>query len=780
MNGDSGGSGEGEGAVAEMLSSNEGAVEWRRSQAALLRCGICGERYSDPRLLPCLHTFCCSCLHDYIPAHSLSVNCPTCRQQSILPANGISALQTNVFVVNLMTVLDNSAAHCAQCRKVYAPAKCTVCNKSMCASCEASHRQDPSTAAHEVIDALTKATTEGRSKDGGSGGEALVCCLHDGQALDVFCSECDTSVCIDCADGEHRDHPTLPLRDATAEQRMTVTGHLKHFQDQVPSMEDALLAVEDVADRLRRNHRSAEMRIRDTFDSLGRTLLQRRDTLIAELDEAFDSKRKTLEKQSGHLEELIVAVSGCCDFTFDRLNSGGETIPLLARKELSEKLNQLQSDFSLQKFPEENDLLAFDSAELSTTKKCLKNFGLIRTNSAVAHETSVSGEAVRHCWVNRQAAITITTKDRLSELVRVGNSSFAAKMSNEGVGGGGGGEAFAPDITDNHNGTYELTYLVRDPGSYVLEISLYGQPIKGSPFRIKAERESDSLERPRSVAGRPPSSSSAMSSAVKQKGNSRPNSSRSQGSNRRSANTVDDDLLISIGFKGRGKGEFLNPQGIATKGDNIVIADSNNQCVQIFSSSGECRLRFGTRGRQPGQLQRPTGVSVSAFGNYLVADYDNKWVSVFDPEGKYLSKIGSGKLLGPKGICVDKEGHIIIVDNKASCVLIYQSNGKLLHKFGSRGSDERHLAGPHFCSVNSVNDILVTDFHNHRVRVFDSEGTHRFSFGSAGEGNGQFNAPTGIAVDKHDNILVADWGNSRIQVHRTPRPFEALNSSETD
>lgn len=745
-------------------SSIGGGVEWRRLQKRpMLRCGICGERYSDPRLLPCLHTFCCSCLRDYIPAHSLSVNCPTCRQQSILPANGISALQTNSFVVHLMTVLDGSTARCALCRKVYAPSRCTICDKSMCAVCEANHRQDPATAGHEVTDALGK---EGRSTDGG-GGEAFVCCHHDGQALDVYCVECDTSVCVRCTEGEHRDHQTLPLTDAVKGQRAAVTGHLNDARDQVPSMEDALMAVEDVSDSLRRNHRTSKTRIREAFESLGRTLSQRRDTLIAELDKAFDSKLKTLEEQSGHLEELIVAISGCCDFTFDRLNHSGEgaLIPLLARKELSEKLNQLHADFSLQKFPEENDLLVFDSAELSTTKKCLKNFGLIRTNSAVAQETSVSGEAVRHCWVNRQAAITITTKDRLSELVRVGNSSFAAKMISEC------GESFAPDITDNHNGTYELTYLVRDPGTYVLEISLYGRPIKGSPFRIKAERESDSLERRRNVtaAGRSQGGSSSAAAAVKQKSNSRPNSSRSQGSNNRrsGANTVDDDLIMSVGFKGRGKGEFLNPQGVATRGDSIVVADSNNQCVQIFSSSGgECRLRFGTRGRLPGQLQRPTGVSVSAFGNYLVADYDNKWVSVFDLDGKYLSKIGVGKLLGPKGVCVDREGHVIIVDNKASCVLVFQSNGKLLHKFGSRGSDDRHLAGPHFCAVNSVNDILVTDFHNHRVRVFDSEGTHRFSFGSSGEGNGQFNAPTGIAVDKHDNILVADWGNSRIQVYR--------------
>lgn len=71
----------------------------------------------------------------------------------------------------------------------------------------------------------------------------------------------------------------------------------------------------------------------------------------------------------------------------------------------------------------------------------------------------------------------------------------------------------------------------------------------------------------------------------------------------------------------------------------VLIADSNSQCIQVFSATtGECLLKFGIRGRQASQLQRPTGVAVTVNGNYLVADYDNKWVGVFSPEGKYINR----------------------------------------------------------------------------------------------------------------------------------------------
>lgn len=56
--------------------------------------------------------------------------------------------------------------------------------------------------------------------------------------------------------------------------------------------------------------------------------------------------------------------------------------------------------------------------------------------------------------------------------------------------------------------------------------------------------------------------------------------------------------------------------------------------------------RFGVRGRLVGQLQRPVGVVVLGNGNIAIADYDNKWISIFDPTGKFMSRIGHGKLLG--------------------------------------------------------------------------------------------------------------------------------------
>ena len=67
--------------------------------------------------------------------------------------------------------------------------------------------------------------------------------------------------------------------------------------------------------------------------------------------------------------------------------------------------------------------------------------------------------------------------------------------------------------------------------------------------------------------------------------------------------------------------------------------------LQVFSNDGQFKMRFGVRGRSPGQLQRPTGVTVDMNGDIVVADYDNRWVSIFSSDGKFKvrSQVFRGK-----------------------------------------------------------------------------------------------------------------------------------------
>ena len=63
--------------------------------------------------------------------------------------------------------------------------------------------------------------------------------------------------------------------------------------------------------------------------------------------------------------------------------------------------------------------------------------------------------------------------------------------------------------------------------------------------------------------------------------------------------------------------------------DNIIVADSRNERIQVFSSSGVFLTKFGSRGKGPGEFDRPSGVCVSREGLILIVDFGNNRVQVF-------------------------------------------------------------------------------------------------------------------------------------------------------
>ena len=67
-----------------------------------LTCSVCLKRYTRPKTLPCLHSFCHDCLGRFpvdIQGGQHFISCPVCRQTTQLPDKGVSSFQT-AFLIN--------------------------------------------------------------------------------------------------------------------------------------------------------------------------------------------------------------------------------------------------------------------------------------------------------------------------------------------------------------------------------------------------------------------------------------------------------------------------------------------------------------------------------------------------------------------------------------------------------------------------------------------------------------------------------------------------------
>ena len=72
-----------------------------------LSCSVCMSKYTDPKQLPCLHSFCLHCLNGIqrTSGRRDKIACPECRQEFNVPDNGnLAALPTNFHINSLLDI----------------------------------------------------------------------------------------------------------------------------------------------------------------------------------------------------------------------------------------------------------------------------------------------------------------------------------------------------------------------------------------------------------------------------------------------------------------------------------------------------------------------------------------------------------------------------------------------------------------------------------------------------------------------------------------------------
>lgn len=236
-------------------------------------------------------------------------------------------------------------------------------------------------------------------------------------------------------------------------------------------------------------------------------------------------------------------------------------------------------------------------------------------------------------------------------------------------------------------------------------------------------------------------------------------------------------MLLKIGSRGNGKGQFTWPRGVAIGaynaldgGQDILVADSSNHRVQVFgNNSGKFKFEFGSYGNKQGEFDCLAGIAYNArFNEYIVSDRFNHRIQVFSIDGVFKSSIGihgsnEGEFDLPWGVACDDNGCNYVVDKENHRIQVFESRtGTALRTFGSYGSGQGNFNNPHYLAINQ-NKIWVTDTNNHCVKIFDLSGKVISWLGREGSELGQFKFPRGIAVDASNFIIVADSGNNRIQ-----------------
>src|SRR6218665_1360775 len=133
----------------------------------ITQCPICMSAFNDPRMLPCIHSFCFECLKRNAEAAEKKpgdrMPCPLCRKDFFIPIDGVDGLQINFFMHNILEFkttlqIGNAIIICDICKvknkgntgnMPTATLRCLECQDNYCDSCVKFHQSQKLSRNHQ-------------------------------------------------------------------------------------------------------------------------------------------------------------------------------------------------------------------------------------------------------------------------------------------------------------------------------------------------------------------------------------------------------------------------------------------------------------------------------------------------------------------------------------------------------------------------------------------------------------------------------------------------------
>lgn len=233
--------------------------------------------------------------------------------------------------------------------------------------------------------------------------------------------------------------------------------------------------------------------------------------------------------------------------------------------------------------------------------------------------------------------------------------------------------------------------------------------------------------------------------------------------------------LLTWGGQGNAPGQFQEPWGLAVDDQGqVYVTDTWNHRIQVFDGDGTFVRQWGSHSQAQNLDSNtaklfwgPRDIAIDDQGRVLVMDTGNKRVQVFTTDGEFLTMfggfgVGPGQMNEPVGVAVAPEGRIYVADTWNQRVQAFDADFAFDMTWEIDGWRGESVVNKPYIAVDGAGRVYVTDPEGFRVLAFTADGQPVAVFGQVGTGVGSFNLPTGIAVDVEGHIYVADADNHRI------------------
>ena len=724
-------------------------------------CSVCMSPFTEPKILPCFHTFCLHCLNELQRTSGKhgEITCPECRRNYQVPGSGYPKdLPANFRMNSLLDVMaiqkcNVAGVKCGNCEKTSAQSfYCFKCCAFWCDDCIAAHNVIRANKEHKVL-----AIKDFQDQDIEDVLKRPVFCQkehHESKKLKFFCKDCEVAICNTCVVTLHEGHVKVPLQDAANERKLRLESVLESQKGKALRKRNMIARLQKECNEIKEQVACVKKGAQNFADNLMRVIEAKKQEIFKEVeDKAQQSIERLVEQQSDVENELqLIEKSIEKTETFLKRCTNAEIVRFntLFQEKVSNEAELVDCD--------RKDLghFVFFANKSLTAKANSEGVGSLKQiiSQTKSCNSKAEGKGITDVTVGLEAQFVLTTRNAKNEQCCEQCDIVTVEIRNND----GRECATEAQVQDNKDGSYNISYFAKEAGTCQTSVMINSEHVSGSPFTVEVKprqyKPSLSFGGEGSSAGRfngpwGVAVNECNEIAVTDRDNFRVQIFRSDGT-----------YLRSFGKEGDQEGEFIHPCGIAyLNNGNIVVADSGNNRLQIFTGKGEYLTQIGDEGKLDHQFDYPWGLSVDSDGNIVVADSNNKLIKIFTPSGQFLRKFGGKYLLVDPCHCIQKDQYFIVSDYGDHSIKVFNTDGKFLYKFGKKGRRDVELMRPRCLSFDKAGHLMVCDFENHRVKMLELNGKliKKFQLKSGG-------LPISTAVLSDGRIVMSDFSGNRIQI----------------
>ncbi|XP_019646805.1 PREDICTED: E3 ubiquitin-protein ligase TRIM56-like [Branchiostoma belcheri] len=637
-----------------------------------LVCQVCLEDFRQPKMLPCLHTFCQPCLEKLLAAEPVGkLDCPTCRQDVPLPQNGVQGLKSNFLVGKLRDILQQQpTGKTSEAREDGVP--CTVCEAGnsaqfycvectdyLCQTCDDMHQRFKGNRSHKFV--TVQDLQSGQAAAELRAWETSKC--EDHRELNKFyCDTCQRVICLHCVVTAHKEHQYVEIEKAAEREGAKIKAKVATVKNTIGQHETWGQQLQSVRDEWPSEVRRTEEQVRKQVKAIIEAAEKAGDDRIGQLRAMNAAREKQMDAAMEAAEMDLASARSCVQFADNVLEYGSPAEVISVAGELTGRLDRTAEDKSVER------------AELAM------NFVKLPFAPPAGGLEQEVAKLVGGINQVRTPLIPPTPQVRLN--VAIGNGDVSLEhVKTVGKGGSGDGQFNVPsslavtaegDIVVTDYGNSRLQFLDKD-GCFKKKVDLGFMPecvaaltngellVTGDGHKIHVLDKQGRKSRVIQVTGAAETDDTTYGIAVDGSG--------------RIIVTIGHqvfvlspcgDVMLKIGDKGQGQqqlGSFLRVT--VNSSNQIIVSDYQNDNLKIFDSAGRHLFTCGSRGSGPGQLNGPGCVITDSEDNIIVAEGCNHRVSLFSRDGAFIRHVLTGQehgLCEPRGLTLTHDRQLIVTE----------------------------------------------------------------------------------------------------------------------